>query len=226
MRLAAQHRREQLIKAAMRLFSEQGFHGTTTREIAEAAGVNEAIIFRHFASKEELYWAVVSEQIHSSGRRQKIAEYLASGQSDGEVLARIAETLLMRTQEDAALTRLLLFSSLRSAELSDQLFRTYISEGYELLSNYIKAGIEQGRFRHVDPLLAARGFLGMVMYHILVQEIFGGERHQRFDPRVVSRELSEMWLNGIAARPVKEARQSGKHSTERARAKELVGSGF
>jgi len=225
-RLPARDRRLQIMEAAKELFARQGFEGTTTRQIAERARVNEAIIFRHFASKEELYWAVVSEQIHSSGRRQKIAEYLASGQSDGEVLARIAETLLMRTQEDAALTRLLLFSSLRSAELSDRFFRTYISECYELLSNYIKAGIERGRFRRVDPLIAARGFLGMVMYHILVQEIFGGERHQRYDPRVVSRELSEMWLNGIAARPVKEARQSGKHSTERARAKELVGSGF
>jgi AcrR family transcriptional regulator len=212
MRLTAQHRREQLIKAAMRLFSEQGFHGTTTRQIAEAAGVNEAIIFRHFASKEELYWAVVSDRIRSSGRRQKIEEYLASGQSDLEVLASIAETLLARTREDTALTRLLLFSSLRSAELSDQLFRTYISEGYELLSNYIKAGIEQGRFRQVDPLIAARGFLGMITYHILVQEIFGGERHQKFASRAVGRQLAEMWLNGVAAVPAKEARQSGNHS--------------
>jgi AcrR family transcriptional regulator len=225
MRLAAQHRREQLIKTAMRLFSEQGFHGTTTREIAEAAGVNEAIIFRHFASKEELYWAVVSDRIHGSGRKQKIEEYLASGRSDAEVLAGIAETLLLRTHEDAALTRLLLFSALRSAELSDRFFRTYISECYELLSNYIKAGIERGRFRRVDPLIAARGFLGMVMYHILVQEIFGGERHQSFDTQAVARQLAEIWLNGIAARPAKRSARPGNgRSQQLAGAKELVGS--
>ncbi len=125
----------------MRLFSEQGFDGTTTREIAEAAGVNEAIIFRHFGSKEELYWAVVGDRIQSAGRREKIEEYLASGRSDEEILSAIAETLLVRTRQDTALTRLLLFSALRNAELSEQFFRTYVTDCYELLANYIRAGI-------------------------------------------------------------------------------------
>jgi len=181
----------------MRLFSEQGFDGTTTREIAEAAGVNEAIIFRHFGSKEELYWAVVGDRIQSAGRREKIEELLASGLGDEKVFSGIAETLLERTQEDTALTRLLLFSALRNAELSEQFFRTYVTDCYELLANYIRTGIERGRFRPLDPLLAARSFLGMVTYHFLVQEIFGGERHQQFDSRTVARQLAGMWLNGI-----------------------------
>jgi len=45
----------------MQLFSEQGFDGTSTRAIAEAAGVNEALIFRHFRSKEDLFWSVLSD---------------------------------------------------------------------------------------------------------------------------------------------------------------------
>ena len=44
--------------AAKELFARQGFEGTTTRQIAERARVNEAIIFRHFPSKEDLYWAI------------------------------------------------------------------------------------------------------------------------------------------------------------------------
>jgi len=208
MRLAAQDRRKQLIKVAMRLFSEQGFDGTTTREIADAAGVNEAIIFRHFGSKEELYWAVVDDRIQSAGRREKIEEYLTSGRSDEEILTAIAETLLVRTQQDTTLTRLLLFSALRNAELSEQFFRTYVTDCYELLANYIRLGIEQGRFRPVDPLLAARSFLGMFTYHILVQEIFGGERHQKFDSRTVARQLTGIWLNGIAVVSANNGRQA------------------
>jgi AcrR family transcriptional regulator len=197
MRLPAHDRREQLIQVAMRLFSEQGFHGTTTREIAKAAGVNEAIIFRHFGSKEDLYWAVIGDHIHSAGRREKLEEYLASGLSAEEALTGVAMTMLERSQEDTALTRLLLFSALRDAELSDQFFRTYLSECHELLASYIRTRVERGQFRPMDPQIAARSFLGMIMYHILVQEIFGGERHQKFDARTVGKHLTEIWLNGV-----------------------------
>src|ERR687883_1828091 len=58
-RMAAEDRRPQIVDVAMRLFSERGFRGTTTKEIAQAAGVSEAIIFRHFATKDDLYAAII-----------------------------------------------------------------------------------------------------------------------------------------------------------------------
>ena len=51
-KLPAADRRRQIIEVAMALFSAKGFEGTTTREISKAAGVSEAIIFRHFATKD------------------------------------------------------------------------------------------------------------------------------------------------------------------------------
>jgi len=199
MRLAANSRRGQLIEVAMRLFSEHGFYGTTTREIAEAAGVNEAIIFRHFPTKEDLYWAVVSSRIAAVGRQRMIQEYLGSKLNDNEALARIAETLLNRTPEDTALTRLLLFSALRNPDLSESFFRTYMAEAYDLLADYFRRGTKQGRFRKVHPLIAARGFLGMISNHILVQELFRGNRSLEFDSGLVARQLTDIWLNGISA---------------------------
>src|SRR5437588_5922291 len=58
-RLPASDRRRQLLETALDLFSRKGFEGATTREIAAAAGVTEAIIFRHFPSKQALYTAVL-----------------------------------------------------------------------------------------------------------------------------------------------------------------------
>jgi AcrR family transcriptional regulator len=200
MRLAAHYRRQQLIDAAMRLFSVQGFDGTTTREIAAAAGINEALIFRHFASKEDLYWAVVSSRIKASGRKQKLRELIASGGEEREVLAAIAETWLRRTRKDAALSRLLFFSALRNRKLSDEFFRTYIVEAFDLLADYFRKAANQRRFRNVDPVVAARGFLGMVTYHNLVQELFGGNRYQQFDPHTLGVQLADIWLDGISAR--------------------------
>jgi AcrR family transcriptional regulator len=58
-RLSRDERRAAITKAVRRLFADKGFHGTTTRELAEAAGVSEALLFKHFPNKEELYSAML-----------------------------------------------------------------------------------------------------------------------------------------------------------------------
>src|ERR1051325_214643 len=54
-RLDSDERRNAIVKAAVPLFARKGFAGTTTRELAEAAGISEALLFRHFPSKQALY---------------------------------------------------------------------------------------------------------------------------------------------------------------------------
>jgi TetR/AcrR family transcriptional regulator len=58
-RMSATDRKQQLLETALDLFSRKGFEGTTTKELACAAGVAEAVIFRHFASKQALYTAAL-----------------------------------------------------------------------------------------------------------------------------------------------------------------------
>src|ERR1700726_3201944 len=57
-KLSSEERRAAIIKAVRRVFAEKGFHGTTTRELADAAGVSEALLFKHFPNKEALYTAM------------------------------------------------------------------------------------------------------------------------------------------------------------------------
>ncbi|MGZ4400776.1 MAG: TetR/AcrR family transcriptional regulator [Gaiellaceae bacterium] len=58
-RLPAAERRLELLETAVRVFSEGSYRGTTTAEIARAAGVSEPILYRHFASKRDLYFAAL-----------------------------------------------------------------------------------------------------------------------------------------------------------------------
>ncbi|CAN5798432.1 TetR/AcrR family transcriptional regulator [soil metagenome] len=60
-RLPAAERRRELVEAALRVFSEGSYAGATTAQIAREAGVSEPILYRHFASKRELYFACLSE---------------------------------------------------------------------------------------------------------------------------------------------------------------------
>jgi len=198
-RLSGRDRRQQIIETAMKLFSRQGFEGTTTREIAAEAGVNEAIVFRHFPHKDKLYWAVLESKCRGARGRRELARRLRSCSDAREALASVAEDILRRNTEDPARTRLFFYSALEHHRLSRALFRTHIARYHEVLADFIRAGIREGSFRRVSPLLAARGFLGMVVHHFQIQELFGEKFYRKFDVREVSRAMADMWLEGVRA---------------------------
>lgn len=58
-RLKGPERRQQLLAVATRLFAERGYEATTTASIAEAAGITEPVLYRHFENKKDLYLAVL-----------------------------------------------------------------------------------------------------------------------------------------------------------------------
>jgi AcrR family transcriptional regulator len=196
-RLSAVDRRQQILEVASGLFARKGYQGTTTREIAEGAGVNEALLFRHFPSKENLYWILIEELITARGKRHRVRKILETGGSDFQVFSAVAREFLLRSEHDRELTRLLWFTALENHELSSRFFNTFVADYYQALAGHIRERIRQGAFRKTDPLLAAGGFLGMVVYHFLVQELFGGEQFQEFDPVKVAETLSQIWLAGM-----------------------------
>jgi len=196
--LRAKDRRRQITRAATALFARRGFEGTTTRLIAKRAHVNEAIIFRHFPHKEDLYWAIVEDQCHSKNEKGEPPPVRESIGNDREFFRAIAEDILRRNTRDMTLSRLLLFTALENHRLAHRFFRTYVAEYFDLLAHQIRRRIREGAFRRVDPLLAARGFIGMVTYHFLIQELFGGKRLRKFDPRRVTEMLTDIWLQGMA----------------------------
>ena len=68
-RMPAAERRLAIVEAAIRVFTEGSYRGTTTAEIARAAGVSEPILYRHFASKRDLYLAAL-DHVWSEARAQ------------------------------------------------------------------------------------------------------------------------------------------------------------
>src|SRR6266545_609731 len=93
-RVTAEDRRQQILKVATDLFADQGFKGTKTRQIADRAGVNEAIIFRHFPTKEDLYWSVIEHKCLEGHGRKIMRDRLAGSGSHQEIFAGIAEDFL------------------------------------------------------------------------------------------------------------------------------------
>ena len=200
-RLSSLDRKKQILEVASDLFASHGFDGVTTRQIADAAGITEAIVFRHFATKDDLYWEVLSAKSAPDEVKKQLEEKLGSDAEPLEIFTDIARHVLNRNLRDPAKSRLLLFSGLENHRLSQRFFKTYMSEWYEMLAGYIRRQIAEGRFREVDPVLAARGFIGMVFHHYLVQELFGGARYQSYDLEEVAQTMASLWLSGISSSP-------------------------
>ena len=201
MRLPAAERRSQLIQTALALFSQQGYEGTTTRHIADNAGVTEAIIYRHFPTKEELYWAVLEEQCKQRVDKAKSQNWFTDDleKSDEQVFMEIAEGILQRNHDDPALNRLMLFCALEKHELASRFYRTFTAGWIDQMAERIRRRIDAGRFRNMDPVMAARAFLGMLVYHFQVQELYGGSEVQSYDIKSVAKEFTRIWLHGMTS---------------------------
>ena len=195
-RMTGEERRRMIVEAAVALFSQKGFRGTTTKEIAEAAGCSEATIFKHFATKHELYSAILETKSRIEETLAKAA-HAAARKDDAGVFRAVGLESLTRTEQDPSLMRLLLFSALEGHDLSHLFFESKVRGLHEFLSGYIKERIADGAFQPVDPLLAARGFVGMVDHYLLIHEIFGVKRPPGVLPEHVVDTFVTLFLQGI-----------------------------
>lgn len=192
-------RRQDILTAAIEIFAKKGFRGTTTRDLAYHAGVNEAIIFRHFKTKEDLYSAILEQKAceHREARIEEM-EGLLEGNDDLLVFQAVARHFLKRHESDTTFTRLLLFSALEGHELSDMFFASMARRNP--IAKYIARRINEGAFRSVDPELGARAFFGMLASFVLWQEIFGLKKTSNYDREEVVGTFVSIFLSGITTK--------------------------
>ncbi len=197
-RLTGEERRRQIIEAAAALFARKGFGGTTTREVAAAAGISEPTIFKHFATKEELYAAIIEAKAQTEAILESAAPAARRGDDVG-VLRALAQEMIGRTQADPTLLRLLLFSALEGHALSDMFFRSRVKRVDDFLRRYIAERMAAGAFRPVDPLQAAWNFIGMIAYHLLYREVFGQKPPPHLTTERAIDAMVEVFLRGVRA---------------------------
>lgn len=199
--MAADERRLQIIQVAVQLFSQRGFGGTTTREIASAAGVSEAIIFRHFATKQELYKAILDYQMCVGGEANKLCEIAENFEQkdDYAVFYRLAVGALQHHQENEQFMRLLFYAALEGHELSQMFFEGFVAEMYNTFGAYITERQEDGAFRkNFEPRVIVRAFIGMLIHHSLNKMLWDKEqRLLKISDEDAARQFTEILLGGI-----------------------------
>jgi len=196
-RMTGKNRRQQIVAIAAELFASKGFSGTTTKEIAEGAGVSEAIIFRHFTSKDELYAAILDFKVKQGTERMKAQlEEAASRKDDRAFFGSLALEMLDFHCQDRTFMRLLLFSALEGHELSNIFFDSTARDIKNHIRKYIRQRVSDGAFRAIDPAVAARAFVGMVLHQVQARTIFQ-DKDVRQSNRQIADRFVEIFLNGV-----------------------------
>jgi TetR/AcrR family transcriptional regulator len=198
--MPASDRRTQLLDTALNVFSHKGFNGATTKEIAAAAGVTEAVIFRHFPTKQALYQAVLESEIGCPGFQEWLAkakECMARNDDEGLFRA-IASAIIETHRGDARLHKVMLFAALEGNELALTHHRNFSIPIYALLRDYIVRRQRVGALAGYDPGAILTAIAGMAARYAVYTQFFG------FTPEASDEEtiaaFTSILMNGIKAR--------------------------
>lgn len=199
-RMTGEERRQHLIRAAIKLFSEKGLRGTTTRELAEAGGVSEALLYQHFETKDEFYDAIIDHKMreaHPEGREEWFKA--AESKDDRVVLVAVGKDILHQYEKDPAYIRLLVYSALEGHDLSSKFFERQVRPYYEFLAQYFKTRMADGAFRKTHPVVAARAWLGMINHLGLMRTLFDDSILRLSSARILD-QFVEVFLKGMTVR--------------------------
>lgn len=155
-RLCAEDRREAILLAALPIFARKGFDVVTTREVAEAAGVSEALLYRHFASKREMYAAIQDVcVVHAAAEAHRIELLPDTASTLVLSIYAIMRSIQIQPSNDDAITnmpRLVMRSLLTDGVFARQITLASESVWRPKLERCIRAGIAAGDIRNeFDP---------------------------------------------------------------------------
>jgi AcrR family transcriptional regulator len=199
-RLTGNVRRSQLLAVAVRVFARNGFKGTKTREIAAEAGVNEALLFRHFPTKDDLYAALLQEKAdrNCTGAILASLEQHALARDDQAYFETFATQFFDCLHSQPDFIRLMLFSALERHELAQVFRERHVKPLYQAVARYISIRQREGAFRSIRAAVAVRALTGMLAQQVVVTEIYGDRQ-----PRISSREaiagFTAIFLAGMKA---------------------------
>jgi TetR/AcrR family transcriptional regulator, acrAB operon repressor len=189
--------REQVLRAALCVFSSQGYAASTLEGIAQEAGVTRGAVYGHFGGKAELYHTLVQEYFARAGER--LMAVFSEGGTAREVLYRFIVRSLALVEDDEAYQRIIeltLFKADPGTEQEGDVQKK--QQGTQALLHHLEqvlqAGVEAGEVRTGQDLQnVARSFVALVDGAILLW--FRSER--AFSLKSLARSLAEMALNGV-----------------------------
>lgn len=195
--------RERILDAALDEFAEHGLAGARVDRIARNAGINKAMIYYHFDSKEHLYLKVLETQVRA--RAAMMAREFESGKGLEGILEFIAETYYRFLAPGSKLAPLFLREMAGGGERLKRIVPDLVihKDLPRKLTEIIEKGKAEGRYRDIDIRQAIASFVGMCFFYLLagplVNEVWGIKDAQKFREKR-PKAIVDLFMRGMEAR--------------------------
>ena len=173
-RRRAEARPDEVLDAALELFTQKGFAATRVADIAARAGISKGAVYLYFPSKEAILEGLVRRAV------TPIADHALGLIKHFEGDPRFAVSMVMKMiggrlsdPKLLAIPRLIIREVVNFPHLAEMYRREVLDRVIPVVETLIRRGVDQGYLRQVDPNLTIRSIVGPIALHILMAEIFG-----------------------------------------------------
>ncbi|WP_414586308.1 TetR/AcrR family transcriptional regulator [Scytonema sp. PCC 10023] len=189
--------RTRILDAARRLFASQGFDGTTTRDLAQAAGVAEGTLFRHFSNKKAILVEVATQ-----GWVEILTDLLTELSEMGsyKAVAQVMRRRMWNFHKNADLMRVCFMEAQFHPDLRDRIQSDVIVKMTNVAEAFFQTAMDKGIYRKMDAALVAKVFLGMFA-------VAGFSNNTVMEPdaspqqmQAMAEGLADIFLNGVLAK--------------------------
>lgn len=187
-----------IVEAAVQLFSRQGYKGTSTREIAQLAGVNEATLFRYFGRKTDLFWAAAESRLTRLRLGRELQNGLAADLDPEIVLPMLVDFVVNAVSRYPELMRLVYVAGFELPG-AERIFHEHLGPIFDAVNGYLGRCAARGTMLQ-EPALAFIGLAGAVGAHRSLHRFFTG-RELPLDNDSVGPAYAQFWLNALRQAP-------------------------
>jgi TetR/AcrR family transcriptional regulator len=194
----------ELLAAALDLFVEKGYAATRVEEVAQRAGVSKGTLFLYFSSKEELFKAVVRENI--SGRFTEWSKELETYEGSSEDLVRYCMTSWWErvgSTKASGIPKLMMSEAANFPELANFYLEEVHKPGTDLIKRILQRGLDRGEFVAVDPVYGVYSILAPMLFLSMWKHSPGicGDPGTELNPAQYIEAQLKTILHGLSVRP-------------------------
>jgi AcrR family transcriptional regulator len=192
---------QKILEAAVEIFAQKGFNGTTTKEIAQRAGIAEGTIFRYFPKKKDILHGillkmieVVGPKIVGSGLKQIFRNDEAK--SDREIIMAFVQNRITLIKTHLPLIRVVLNEAQYHPELQEAFLEKVIQPIKGMIDEFFQGGVEAGRFKNIPPTTMTLTLIGFTVSNLLGNNIRNFSKD--ISEEQFLEETVEIFLKGIS----------------------------
>jgi AcrR family transcriptional regulator len=195
-----QDTRSKILSTARSLFAHRGYDGTTTKELAEKAGIAEGTLFRHFTNKKAILVEVATQ-----GWVELLTDLLMelSEMASYEAISQVIYRRMLHLGKNYEVMRVCFMEVQFHADLREKIQQEVVTKMTDVAEAFFQTAIDRGVYRPLNAKVVAKVFLGMfVIAGFSHDTIISPDSTNHQEMREMAEGLADIFLNGVMTRPV------------------------